>query len=609
MKQRLRFLAYFYLTLLVTFAIMKVAFMVYNTDGRLITANDYFNVLANGLTQDLSTTSYLALLPWLLSIVSVWTTSRKLNMVVFAYCCIIAPVLSAILISDCILYDFWQFKIDFSIFNYMGRSSNVTGNTSTLFLVVAVVIMVALSAAMLFALYKVTMRRFEPCKKKALTAAAFVVVGGLMFLAIRGGLGRSTMNTGRAYFSSDQFLNHSAVNPAFSLFYSTLKSDNFDNLYNYYSQKECDHTFKSLEYSTMSVGGDSLLTTQRPNVVIVLMEGLGAPFVETLGGKTDITPNINKLSHEGVFFTQCYANSYRTDRGTVCTFSGYPAFPDFSVMKMTRKASHLPSIASALLKHGYSTSWLYGGDKNFTNTNSYLLATGYEKVTDIEHFPSSVRKTHSWGVTDHIVLDTLYNHIMQLNSAKKPFLITCQTLASHEDWTVPYHRFKNDPEANAMAYLDNSIGTLVNRLKKTNVWDNLLLILVPDHGIAYPEEMSESNPEKYHIPLLWTGGAVKAARMENRICNQTDLAATLLGQLGISHSQFRFSRDVFSHSYTYPCAIHTFNHGVSFIDSTGVTVEDLTSGKTIADSPTPSPQRIKKAHAFLQTAIIDFRKK
>ena len=174
---------------------------------------------------------------------------------------------------------------------------------------------------------------------------------------------------------------------------------------------------------------------------------------------------------------------------------------------------------------------------------------------------------------------------------------------------VPYSRIKGDPVANAMAYLDNSIGTLVNRLKKSPAWNNLLLIFVPDHGIAYPEGMTESNSEKYHIPILWTGGAVKAPATVDRICNQTDLAATLLGQLGISHKQFAFSRDVLSATYTYPCAIHTFNHGVCFIDSTGTTVEDLTSGQTIVDTPTPSTLRLKKAHAFLQTAINDFKKK
>lgn len=212
-------------------------------------------------------------------------------------------------------------------------------------------------------------------------------------------------------------------------------------------------------------------------------------------------------------------------------------------------------------------------------------------------------------MTDHIVLDTLYNRITHLHNADKPFFITCQTLASHEDWQVPYHRIKNDPIANSMAYLDDCIGTLVRRLKKSPMWNNLLLVIIPDHGITYPEDITESNIQKYHIPLLWIGGAVKSHYTENRICNQTDLAATLLGQLGISHSQFTFSRDVFSRTYTYPCATHTFNRGVSFIDSTGATVEDLTSGTILADSPKPSRQRIRNAHAILQTARIDLSSK
>ncbi len=608
MKQRLRLLFLFSLTLLATFIIMKMAFMLYNADNRHLNASDYLNVIAHGFPQDLATVSYIATVPWLLCIISIWTAKHYINIIFFAYSCIIAPIMTIILISDCILYDFWQFKLDATIFNYMGRSANITGNISTVFLVVTLLLATVVCGLMLFTLYKVTMWHLAPCIKKVRTLSLFIVIGGLMFLAIRGGVGRSTMNTGYAYYSSNPFLNHSAVNPAFSLFYSIAKNHDLNKLYRFYSPTECKQVFKALKYSTQSISPQKMLKTDRPDIVLVFMEGLSAAFVEPLGGVPNITPNIN-LINEGVVFTQCYANSYRTDRGTVCTFSGYPSFPDFSVMKMSEEAGRLPSIARSLSGAGYTTAYLYGGDKNFTNANSYLLATGYGKVMGDEHFPRSVRKTHSWGVTDHIVLDTLYNRITHLHNTDKPFFITCQTLASHEDWQVPYHRIKNDPIANSMAYLDDCIGTLVRRLKKSPIWNNLLLVIIPDHGITYPEDITESNIQKYHIPLLWIGGAVKSHYTENRICNQTDLAATLLGQLGISHSQFTFSRDVFSRTYTYPCATHTFNRGVCFIDSTGATVEDLTSGTILTDSPKPSRQRIRNAHAILQSARIDLSNK
>ena len=82
--------------------------------------------------------------------------------------------------------------------------------------------------------------------------------------------------------------------------------------------------------------------------------------------------------------------------------------------------------------------------------------------------------------------------------------------------------------------------------------------------------------------MIWVGGAVKSPQRIERICNQTDLPATLLGQLGISHHEYTFSRDVLSQTYTQPLAIHTYNNGFSIVDSTGFTVYDLNSNQIIA---------------------------
>ena len=162
----------------------------------------------------------------------------------------------------------------------------------------------------------------------------------------------------------------------------------------------------------------------------------------------------------------------------------------------------------------------------------------------------------------------------------------CLTLSSHEDWQVPYQRIKGDQIANAMAYLDHSIGQFVSRLKTSPAWDNMLLIILPDHGITYPANITEANPERNRIPIIWTGGAVRQPRRIDKLCNQTDLAATLLGQLGITHNDFTFSRDILSRTYTYPLAIHTFSGGITFIDSTGYIVEDLNAKKIIKSERT-----------------------
>lgn len=605
MKQRLQLLIKFFLIIFITFIVMKIVFMLYNRNDAGFAFGDVMEVIAHGAPLDLTTTAYLCIWPWLLCVLSVWTSGNWTRKAFRIYAWVVGIVMAIFLVTDCVLYNFWQYKIDATILVYIDRPADVLASISALYAVGGVLLIAVLAAIIVFTSYRISRRPVDKCHTRYLTIIVFVLIGGLMFLAIRGGIGKSTMNVGHVYYSSNQFPNHSAVNPLFNFCYSALKYQDFDDLYRYFPEEECDKNFAELQYSTQSIDCDSLLNTQTPNVVIVLMEGMGATFIEALGGEKGVTPNFNKLCEEGVLFTQCYANSYRTDRGMVCALSGYPSFPEISVMKIPEKSQDIPSIAESLAANGYETSFLYGGDINFTNTNSFLMSAGYTDIQSDINFPVEVRTTHSWGVTDHIVLDTLCNQIMR-QPAGKPFFKTCLTLASHEDWNVPYHRINGNPKANSMAYLDDCIGKLVGKLKQSPAWDNLLLVFLPDHGISYPPGNTESDIARYHIPILWVGGAVKNPTKINKICNQTDLAATLLGQLGISHEKLAFSRDVTSKTYTYPCAVHSFSGGITFIDSTGVTVQDLKSGKMLVETPKASANRIRYARTLLQKQINDF---
>ena len=216
-----------------------------------------------------------------------------------------------------------------------------------------------------------------------------------------------------------------------------------------------------------------------------------------------------------------------------------------------------------------------------------------------------MRRTHDWGVTDRIAFDTLYARITARPAASaRPWHIGFLTLASHEPWGVPYDRIKGDPIANSMAYLDDCIGQFVEKLRRTPQWTNTLIILLPDHGIGYPEGITDTDERKSHIPIILTGGAVREPRQIDKICNQTDLAATLLGQLGLPHEEFRLSRDVLSATYTHPSAVHTWQEGIYYKDDSGISVVNLLTHpvSTFRESPHPSARRVNAAKALLQTS-------
>jgi len=432
----------------------------------------------------------------------------------------------------------------------------------------------------------------------------FVLLIPVMVIAIRGGLDESTTNIGQVYYSQNQFLNHSAVNPVFSFLASFEKTASYVPNYQFMDDDECEAMMQGL-YPTTSENPDTLLTTQRPNVVVILMESCGGVFTQDIGGKKEVMPNLNRLESEGVYFSRFYANSYRTDRGTLCTWSGYPSFPRSSVMKMPAKTRLLPGIAGSMLREGYTTSYLYGGDINFTNMRGYLVNIGFEDLYWKTDYTLEEQETAEWGVRDDITFKTLSQMVEQKSQQEKPFLIGYSTLSSHEPWDVPTHRL-DDEILNAFNYLDECIGNFISEMKKSPAWDNLLIILLPDHGYSYGE-VGEEHPMHDHVPMLWLGGAVKEPRRITQICNQTDLPATLLGQLGIDHQDYHFSRDVLSKNYTYPFATHTYNNGISMVDSTGFAVLDLNANMIVTDQSTDAQALIKKGKAILQMATRELK--
>ena len=603
----------YFLLLLVLFEADRLVFILMHRPAGPLPDGWLWGTWLHGLPLDVATACYLTAPLWLCAGVGLWRRWPLLEKVCRVWAAVTAVVLALVWVGDACLYGFWGTRLDGTVWGYLTQPQGAASSVSAAYMAAAAAAFVATAAVAGWLLWHaVRLRAVPPAgwRRRTVLTLGWVVVGGLLFLGIRGGVGKSTANVGRAYWSDIQFLNHAAVNPAFSLFSSLQRTRDYAAEFNVLPEAERARTVASMGYGTPALPPtDTLLTTQRPNVVVIIMEGCGGVFVNAVDSLADpaVTPHLNRLAREGVVFTQCYANSFRTDRGTVSTLSGYLAFPDVSVMKLASKCTRLPSLARSLRTAGYDTEFLYGGDINFTNTNGYLLGTGYERTLGDTHFPAAVRRTHDWGVTDRIAFDTLYARITARPAASaRPWHIGFLTLASHEPWGVPYDRIRNDRVANSMAYLDACVGRFTARLRRTPQWANTLIVLLPDHGINYPEGISDTDPRRAHIPVILTGGAVRAPRRIGLLCNQSDIAATLLAQLGIAHSQFRFSRDVLSPSYR-PSAVHTWSEGTLLMDATGLSVVSTlsTPPRTIISRPAPSAERERAAKALLQTAYDD----
>ncbi len=611
MKQRFAWLIKLYLLFLAIFMTQKVAFMwIDKPEGAAYSAAQCLGVVAHGLLLDVPVAGYLIALPLLATMALAWVGQPvRLRRWATPYFAVVALAASLMFVADLSLYPFWHFKLDATIFYYTDSPKDALASVSAGYVALRLALILAYAALLLWCLRAVTPRLLSPVRglRRRLAATLLMLAATApLVISIRGGLGESTANVGKVYFSPDEYLNHSAINPCFSMLASLGKADDYASEFDYFPEAERARLFRGL-YAPTEADTVRLLRTRRPNVLVILMEGFGGQFVEAVSGRKDIAPNYNRLAREGIIFTNCYSNSFRTDRGTVSTLSGYPSFPTQSVMKLPMKSRTLPCLAATLGKHGYRSSFLYGGDINFTNMQSYLRTGGYATIVSDVDFSHEELAGNPWGAGDDVTFARLERMIAEQPAA--PWHICYLTLSSHEPWAVPYSRL-SDKVANAFAFTDHCLGQFVERIRKTPAWQDLLIVCLPDHGYQFPSDITHE--QHNHNSMLWIGGAVSGHRVVTTLMNQSDMAATLLGQLGIGHADYTFSRDVFSTGYKYPFAFFTFKEGFGFADSTGHTVYDIVGDKISEDSARSSrpdaaatARRLELGKAILQSFYDD----
>ena len=605
MKKRVLFLFACFITFILVFALQKPVFMLYNhASGGGLSISDYLQVMVHGLQLDATVAGYLTVIPLLLTLLSVWIPGRYITFILKGYFFIVACIISLIFVVDIALYPYWGFRLDATPLFYLQSPSDALASAPASTLILQTLVFVVYTYGIFWALKRFVLPLMpeQYVKKMFSNSVQLVLLGGILFIPIRGGVTTSTANVGMVYFSKNQFLNHSAINPCFSFLASLSKQQDFAAQYNYFSESQRSKIFKKLTNQPQGDSIPELLTTKNPNIILILMESFSANAIEVLGGEAGVTPSINRLSKEGILFSNMYANSFRTDRGIVAVLNGYLAQPTTSIMKYPAKSQTLPSIAKSLQKKGYTSDMLYGGDINFTNMQSYFFSSGYSKVTADRDFPLKSRLS-KWGANDDITFAHLYQSMTD-NSRKEPFFSTFLTLSSHEPFEVPYNRLK-DPYLNSVAFTDSCLGDFIDKLKKLPLWNNTLIVLVSDHGFRYPASVKEHDPKRYHIPMLWLGGAIKEPRVIANYGNQTDLAATLLYQLDLPHKEFTFSNNMVD-SLQPAYAFYSYNNGFGFIDTTGVSVYDCESEKPLIIKPEAGNEiRLNNGKALLQTLYDD----
>jgi phosphoglycerol transferase MdoB-like AlkP superfamily enzyme len=435
----------------------------------------------------------------------------------------------------------------------------------------------------------------------------FTLLWGALIIPIRGGFGVAPINAGAVYFSNKMFLNHTAINAVWNVGTSAFAQRPVKNPYIFGDLSVAKSVVDSLDDKTGNT--EKVLNTDRPDIMIIVLESFSGYLIGPLGGDSLVTPNMNRYAKEGILFSEFYASGTRTDKAMPAILDGYPAQPAQSIIKEPKKSQSLPSLVKLLIENGYHSSFWYGGEINFANFNSFVIGSGFNEIVTMADFDPG-NYNSKWGVHDHILFETLKD---SMRVVQEPFLKVILTLSSHEPFDVPMKDIFEGKDnitryKNSVYYADKSLGSFLDWAKGTEWWNNTLVILVADHCCRISEEMPIYSQEVFRIPMLWIGGALsKSGFMIEKLGSQVDIPVTLFNQLGLEGS-FPFGKDLLSDK-SRSFAFYTYNEGFGFISDSSVYIYDHKQKEPVFTDGRDIETGERNGKAYLQVLFDDYLKR
>jgi len=555
---------------------------------------------------DASFTSYICILPFLLFLFRTVFIKLNVERIINVYTVVVIILISFLTTADLELYTAWGYRMDATPLQYFKSPKEMaaTISSSPLFLLLIIFIALCFFSIWVYKKFIIKYIAVRPLKFAAgnFILSLFLVV--FLFVPIRGGVQKIPMNQSDVYFSQKIFADHAALNLPWNIAFSILNKNNNKNPFDFFPERKAQQVVNNL-YNTGVKKIPSILNTERPNIIFIIMESFTAKFVGCLGGEAGVTPNLDSIAANGLLFANIYAAGDRSEKGQVAVLSGYPNQAITSIIKTPTKTQKLPSITQALEREGYHTSYTYGGELEFANIKSYLINIGFNKLISKYSFPTDERTT-SWGVHDQYVFNRFYENVQQ---EKEPFFAALFTLSSHEPYDVPFSKFRVSDETskfrNSIAYTDSCIGVFMHQLKQSALWNNTLVVFVADHGHPLPGHDRNDVPSKFHIPLIFSGGALKDKGVITTIGSQTDIVKTVLDQLNINAEQFKWSKDLLD-SAAKPFAFYCFNNGFGFVTPAQTFTMDNVSQKIIYTKGNVDSSSITNGKAYMQFSYQDY---
>ena len=615
-QQSIKYFSHLLLFWMTFFTLDRILFIFYNVNELEISFLKKIEPIWQALRLDLATACYVTFPLFIIWLTSLFTPIRKVERIIKIYFILIVPALVFGVILNLEIYNQWGHQVNRDTISYLKYPKEAWASSLNSPLLLLLTLFTAFTYIFLkWGKYISEIdwqlgKRASGVNIKRISIRTFrgLIVFIIYGICMRGGIQLAPINQSFAYYSNDPALNAAAVNTVYNYFYGYTQKEHI-NPYKFFSKNEIDKLlFKEVNKTQNTV---DILSSPKPNLILIIMEGIASEVFKPKSGAKDLTPKISKLIESSLFFENIYATSTRTDRGLVSILSGYPSLPNISVVKEPDKAAKLSFLPKEFKNNGYSTSFIYGGESEFANIKSYLLNAQFDNIIDKNNFERKDMNS-KWGAHDHIVFN---ESLKQLKNLKEPFFSTILTLSSHEPFEVPMETIIHGDDRqslykNSVMYLDKSVSDFMDKISTEKYYSNTVFVFISDHGFRVGDA-SNREKRRYHIPFFIYGVPLKDKWVGKKIAkvgSQSDLAKTILNQFNFNSDSFQFSNDIFINRYSY--AQYTFSHGFGLVSDKQSIIFDYDT-KNIQFSNENSDDNSNETlfnigRAYLQKAYQDF---
>jgi phosphoglycerol transferase MdoB-like AlkP superfamily enzyme len=283
---------------------------------------------------------------------------------------------------------------------------------------------------------------------------------------------------------------------------------------------------------------------KRWNVIQITVESLSGSYLGVFGNRNAMTPVLDRLADESLFFTRCFATGTRTVRGMEALTLSVPPTPGCSLVRRPGNEG-LFSLGALFRDRGYDTRFIYSGFGYFDNMNYFFAHNGFDVIDRAAGHEAPVTFANVWGACDGDLYTWVIEAADQAWEAGRPFYHFVMTTSNHRPYTFPPGTvdLPQGHRKSAVAYTDYALGRFLEAARAKPWFANTLVVVVADHCASSAGE-TDLPIGKYHIPLLVYNPALVPARRVDTLCSQIDVAPTVLGLLGWSYESRFYGHDI-----------------------------------------------------------------